>query len=1084
MSTILVIEDNVISRRVVRAMLERAGFTVTEAADARSALASVRAVLPDLILQDMMLPDHDGVELTHFIREIPGCMDIPIIILTGIANRLLDPRAIAARYASWLVKPIDAFHLIEAVRAYLPKDDAGDVGKGLHLLIVDDDPTKLKLSRLHFLQLGFDVLTARSATHALEQLRTRPVDAVLSDVLMPDVDGFEMCLEIRRNAKFAHIPVILISASYQQERDRSLAASSGANALLPSTPELDGVHKVIIRSIAEGPPVSPATVEAEQQGILQQHAQVARRQLDQQLRMNQALARRCSSQAAQLALLGGMADALSRDEDTGLVLNEVLGATLDSLAISRGLLYLMTDGKLAVACAIGYPDTQLGLLNTFFGHRPLLEEVVGSKAALKISRQSSPSSQQLEVLDRAGASSIHLVPLVDRDDALGALALISSATDVTGEEPVVFARAIGAHIIQSLQLRQAFDRVAFSDARFLGLVENSGSAILTVRLDGIIFNVNSMAETIFGRPREDLVGHTISEFFAPADRDYAMLRFKDRLAGGPTGTEVGILRPVGAPMTIALNSLMIEAGGKRVALAVANDITERNRMRQQAALNDKLTTVGTIAAGVAHEINNPIAFILNNLRQLERQFTDVRTVVERLRTLRKELDPARRLALLESLEHADLDLDGFLVDSDETVRESIQGAERIRDIVKGMKGFARVEDSEILPIDVNQAVETALNLTLQEVRQRAQLHTELASDLPSVVGSRGRLQQVIINLVVNATQAIEEGDAEGNAITIRTYHDAAWVGIEVRDSGKGIAPEHLSRLFDPFFTTKPVGVGTGLGLAICHEIVRNHGGRITVASTPGCGATFTVLLPLPPMIADPVAEPVVAVPSVGRDASTVRLLMVDDEEALLHSFRRLLRGSYQLVMAHGGREGMEAIRLASTPFDAIICDLSMPDVSGMDLHQYISEQVPGLEQRMIFMSGGAFTPRSVAFLETISNPRLQKPFSRQELDARSGDGDAAAARAAPRRDLTGGSQMLAEASSTARERKSRPGSHPKDWTCNLPGRSLAVEASPIHSRNISRTARIRRAEVGFASTPGRKDLPCPSACCSRSSSWC
>jgi PAS domain S-box-containing protein len=982
MATILVVEDNAISRRIARSFLVQAGFEVAEAHDARSALASAEAKPPDLILQDMMLPDMDGIDLSIRLRQCPGCADIPIIALTGFSSRLLDPRAISARYSAWLVKPVDAYHLIEAVRAFLPKDGEQDIGRGLQLLIVDDDPVQLKLSKLHFLQLGFSVLTAMSATHALEQLRTRPVDAVLSDVLMPDTDGFELCLEIHRNAKFSGVPVILLSSFYQQELDRRLAVQSGASGLLPRTPQLDGVAQAIIDAIAKGP-AAPLAAQAEHQEIDLQHALATRRQLDQQLKMNMALVRRCSAQAAQLAFLGGMADALSHEANTDDVLAEVLGSALDALSVSRGILYLAKDDRMSVSCMIGYPQSEFAVVDSFFGHQALFDNLVAKKVTSRIAMQSASSPADREVLVRSGASSLLVVPLVEQGQAVGALVLASVATDVTTVDPTVFARAICAHIIKSIQLRRAFDRLAFTDARYIGLVENAGSAILTTRPDGIIYNVNAMCESMFGRSRAELIGHQVTEFVLSADREYAMLLLQDRSAGGPTGTEMGLLRPDLKPMTISMSSLLIDAGGKRVVLAIATDVTERNRLRQQASLNDKLATVGTLAAGIAHEINNPTAFILNNLAQLVAQLGELRAAKERVAALRGVADPQRPPSMAGDLEAVRADIDRFVVEAKDILRESIDGAERIRDIVKGMKGFTHVEDSAIAAFDLNQAVETALHLTLHEVRNRAQLVKELGADLPPVLGSRGRIQQVVINLVVNAAQAIEDGDAQANRITLATRRDGDWVRLEVADTGKGIAPENLARIFDPFFTTKPAGVGTGLGLSICHEIVRSHGGDLRVESAVGHGSTFIVLLPVQSPLAAPAPATAAAQapPAAAEPRRTLRILIVDDEEALLNSFQRMLRGSHAVVIAHGGRAGLEAMKSATPPFEIIICDLNMPDIDGMHLHRYVAQASPGLERRIIFMTGGVHAPQALQFLQSVDNPRLQKPFSRHELDA-------------------------------------------------------------------------------------------------------
>jgi CheY-like chemotaxis protein len=244
---------------------------------------------------------------------------------------------------------------------------------------------------------------------------------------------------------------------------------------------------------------------------------------------------------------------------------------------------------------------------------------------------------------------------------------------------------------------------------------------------------------------------------------------------------------------------------------------------------------------------------------------------------------------------------------------------------------------------------------------------------------------------VNGAQAIREGQADRNEIRIitRTNH-AGGATVEIRDTGGGIDPEALERIFDPFFTTKTVGIGTGLGLAICHGIVTALGGEIGVESTLGKGAAFTVTLP-PAKVRDSVpAVPLTLPPAKVRDSvpavplalavsggSRVRILIVDDEESLRASLSRALRGDHDVVMASNGREAL--VLLAAQHFDVILCDLMMPELTGMDVHAELSRTDPATADRMVFMTGGAFTPHARDFLDRVPNAYFEKPFDIREL---------------------------------------------------------------------------------------------------------
>jgi CheY-like chemotaxis protein len=249
---------------------------------------------------------------------------------------------------------------------------------------------------------------------------------------------------------------------------------------------------------------------------------------------------------------------------------------------------------------------------------------------------------------------------------------------------------------------------------------------------------------------------------------------------------------------------------------------------------------------------------------------------------------------------------------------------------------------------------------------------------PLVKAAEFQLGQVFLNLIVNAAHAIPEGAVEQHTITVvsATRPDGAAV-VEVTDDGAGIAPEHLLRIFEPFFTTKAVGEGTGLGLSLCHGIVTALGGRIEVESTPGHGSTFRVVLP--PAALEPVEPPAQhRLPFAATPVPTgAHILVVDDEPLVGATIRRVLGGHEVEVLT----SGLEALRRLRGPerFDLVLCDLMMPELSGMDLHATLADEAPELARRMVFITGGAFTERARLFLEQVPNARVPKPFSPQEL---------------------------------------------------------------------------------------------------------
>jgi CheY-like chemotaxis protein len=250
---------------------------------------------------------------------------------------------------------------------------------------------------------------------------------------------------------------------------------------------------------------------------------------------------------------------------------------------------------------------------------------------------------------------------------------------------------------------------------------------------------------------------------------------------------------------------------------------------------------------------------------------------------------------------------------------------------------------------------------------------ELA-EVPAVLGNDGRLAQVFLNLLVNAAHAIEEGDIRNNVVRVRTWSDAAWVHAEVSDTGAGIAKEMLDSVFDPYVSTWSGSGRTGLGLALSKQVIEDYGGTITVDSEPGKGARFTVSLPhRAPAPTKPASPP----KGQANTPMGGRILIIDDEDGIRDSLRRML-GDYEVIEASDGTIA-RAILENDQRFDVILCDMMMPDLSGMELHAWLRVASPEVAKRVIFITGGAFTPRGREYLIATGVPCLKKPFERKEL---------------------------------------------------------------------------------------------------------
>ncbi|MGZ5258996.1 MAG: response regulator [Burkholderiales bacterium] len=458
--TILVIEDNPTARKMLCLALATEGYGVVEAADARAALAVADRTLPDLVLQDLILPDMDGLELLRRLRALPGGTELPILALSGFLSRLEEVQTDRQGFTALLVKPIEPSRLTEAIRVYLPQPPALETsfGHGRRLLVVDDDPVQLKLTRIHFSQLGFQVAAVNGASDALVAARANRPDVILSDVFMPGSDGFDLCLEIRRDPNLTNVPVVLLSGQYGSKADEDLARRVGANALLLRTPDFANVAAAILKALQTRAP-TPAEQPNDQLALA--HARLVIHQLERQAAATAGLSQRCGIQAGQLSLLSGVADALTRKSDPDVALRDVLAATLDAAGISKGALILRDEtGALKLRQDIGFSETERAKLQKFFGHSALLEDIVNGGGSVSVPSAAIPAATSRDVLTGANVTAAQIVPLVSDGRGVGAMIIGATTKDVTSDDSVAFARAMGNQIVQSLALARSVARLS------------------------------------------------------------------------------------------------------------------------------------------------------------------------------------------------------------------------------------------------------------------------------------------------------------------------------------------------------------------------------------------------------------------------------------------------------------------------------------------------------------------------------------------------------------------------------------------------------------------------------------------------
>jgi PAS domain S-box-containing protein len=945
---IMVVDDNATTRRMVSSALQRKGHDVIEAADGATARELMARERPCVVLQDLMLPDTDGFELVGQLRGLAKGTEVSILAFSGFLSDLDEARVSMVGFDDFIAKPIAPSRLVPLIEAHMPSQamSTGQFGAGRRITIVDDDPLQLKLATFRLSRLGFAVEAFSDARTALAAAQAHAPDAIVSDVMMPDLDGFGLAMSVRRDAGLNKLPVVLVTSSYVEPGDRDLARRAGATDLVPRTPELTEVVDALRATLSmahverEGPAeVIPADVERE-------HNHRVLRQLERQVMLNAGLAKRCSALSSELTVLTGISEAVLKHRDVDVALDEALGECFDAGGLSVGALFLIErDGSVRMRPVGATGERARNELASLFGHAELLRDVIANGRTLSVPSAELPRDLERSLLEAARAQALLMVPLVYLTRTLGSLLMVARTRELEEEDWHTLAHGVASQVSHVLTLARAFEdrevaeRKAKEHAALLDAVfENAPDMVAHLDLEGSVrfSNRRDIGKNIFDAPPSDHREQLRAAFERMTD------------SGDPQGFEASAILGDGAQVWLSTRLGPIKEHGAVVgAVLVSRDVTAEKQTEMHLMAADRMASVGTLAAGVAHEINNPLASVIANLDMAVHDVAALAGQVEVPRDLPEELEDART------------------------------AADRVREIVRDLKIFSRTEIDRRGPVDVEHVLDSTLRMAWNELRHRAKVEKQYGG-VPAVDANDSRLGQVFLNLVINAAQAIPPGNYEANRIRVATRHDAPnnAVVVAISDTGGGIPDDARSRLFTPFFTTKPVGVGTGLGLAISHRIIQQFGGEITYDSEVGKGTEFRVTLPVAGATRPPAVSGNIPVAAARRGS----VLVIDDEEPLATAVKRYLSNEHDVTTAHSARAALDLLR-AGNRYDVILCDLMMPQITGMELHAELASYDAAQAAKIVFVTGGAFTSGAREFLDRVPNRRLEKPFDLGRLRA-------------------------------------------------------------------------------------------------------
>lgn len=540
--------------------------------------------------------------------------------------------------------------------------------------------------------------------------------------------------------------------------------------------------------------------------------------------------------------------------------------------------------------------------------------------------------QTLRMLKENTVETIGLEHALRHRGQLYHVSMRATCDDRNGEE-----RIVGSLSDITTRVRQQ-KKLTRSEANFRTLIDESPQSIFVFGSDGVTRYANRVFSESLGLDTEDIRGTAVSGL---------TLNEKNTLDSKLGRREVQFVHSDGSVRIFDLAVVEIAFDQEAAFMAVGRDVTEEKEFTARLREMDRMVAVGTLAAGVAHEINNPLAYIQSNVEYSKRELARIADATDDLET---------RTSLLE-LEDA--------------LGDSLNGTRRVRDIVRDLKGFSHEETDVVEPVDLEKVIVSSVNMAWHEVRQRALLETEF-QDIPPVRANQSRMGQVLLNLIVNAAQAIDPGDPTGNRIVIRTSVDGEYGVVEILDTGRGIPKEKFSQIFDPFFTTKPVGEGTGLGLSISRNVVKRFDGMIEFESTEGVGTVARIKLPLSEQELNEV-ESQEDVPHELIDEEARSILVIDDDVNIGTMMQRILSKRYKVIYMQSGVLALDHLADSDEFYDLIISDQMMPGFSGVEVYEELLRVNPRYRDRFALMTGGTIR------MSDEGPPVLSKPFGTREL---------------------------------------------------------------------------------------------------------
>ena len=913
--SILLVEDNTQNAYLATYLLERAGHRVVAAADGPTALERAAAEPPDVVLLDVQLPGMDGFAVLAALRALPALATTPVVAVTALALAGDRERILQAGFTGYIEKPIDPPSFVAAVDRFIAACARGDTRS---IVIAADDAKSRYLLRVVLESGGFEVVEAADGTTALQLARARTPYAIVTDLLMPDMDGFRLIRECRKDPTLERVPIVVYTATYTTPADADLVMDLGATRFLVKPLEPKALLSALSDAVS-GPPPAPREVTR----------RLLERQEEFEGRHGERIRAKLDSKVTELeSTRGKLEELVTRYE-------AILDASTSAI-ISTDSARRVRSVNRAAEHLLGWSAAELTGTSV-----DLLIPNDEREASAKARQETIATGKPVRVVTRRLHKHGHAVDVEMTLTYLGAdLGFFAILTDLTDT------LRLGARLAQAEQRLALF---LAKSPTVLYALDVRGAQVVPAWMSDNVRNLVGCAPA-------DLVGQDwVDRRVVSEDRDAVRAAARALLERGRATCEYRITT-VGGEVRWVLDEAIVarDVHGHAVeALGTLVDTTalrkadeEKHALQAQLASAQKLEAVGRLAGGVAHDFNNMLTVILSHGH-----------------FLLNDLPPDDVLR--------------------EDARGIIEAGQRAASLTRQLLAFSRRQRAAPEVLDLREVVDGMAGMLRRLIGEDIALSVRAPEGLGRIEADRSQIEQVVMNLVVNARDAMPHGGRLAVSLADRTVAagdvegvaPGRWVVVTVTDTGIGMDEATRARAFEPFFTTKEQGKGTGLGLSVVYGIVQQSGGTIRLTSAPGQGTTFDLWLPC-------VARTSTAATPHGRTPAPTgkgeAVLLVEDEDLVRKVSKRVLADlGYRVIEASDPAQALQIAEQTAGAIDLLFTDVVMPGMSGRELALRLVQARPGL--KVLFCSGYTEDHALLKAIATAGATVVEKPYQHDAL---------------------------------------------------------------------------------------------------------